>query len=166
MKKIKRDFIIVIISFLIALISLTGCAHPNSNYPRVRVLANSDEVYDQQMKLTVKEELLNILKELKSSNIDQTVVNAIQERLNSREFSYPIVVAYRDETFPAKALNGEFLPSGTYPTLVVTIGAGEGTNWWSILYPEYFGISYEESDNVEYRSYFYDNFINKFTKKL
>ena len=60
--------------------------------------------------------------------------------------------------YPAKVLDGKMVPSGSYPTLLITIGTGSGSNWWSILYPEFFGVSYESSSEVEYRSYFYELF--------
>lgn len=62
------------------------------------------------------------------------------------------------ETFPAKSYNGEFIPSGTYYTLLITIGKGNGNNFWTLLYPEYFNISFEDNNEIEYRSYIYDKF--------
>ena len=52
------------------------------------------------------------------------------------------------------------MPSGKYMTLLFIIGKGEGKNWWSILYPEFYGINYEDSDEIEYRSFIYD-FLNE-----
>ena len=68
-----------------------------------------------------------------------------------------IRVEFMDEYFPAKSLNGQIVPAGVYQTIKITIGEGKGTNWWSILYPEFFGVTYEDSKNIEDKSYFYDS---------
>ena len=59
-------------------------------------------------------------------------------------------------SFPAKSVNNSIIPSGLYPTVVITLGNGKGHNWWSVLYPEYFGLTYGDFDEIEYRSYIYD----------
>ena len=66
------------------------------------------------------------------------------------------MIEYKNVAFPAKVLNGKLIPSGTYKTLLITIGSGQGNNWWSVLYPEFFGINYEDSDEIEYKSFIYE----------
>ena len=63
-------------------------------------------------------------------------------------------------------LDGKLISGGDYLTLLVTIGKGLGNNYWTILYPEYFGYTFEEvySGEVEIRSYIYD-LINNVNKK-
>ena len=65
-------------------------------------------------------------------------------------------VELKETVFPAKVLKNEIIPSGKYMTLLITIGQGEGDNWWSVLYPEFYGVNYEDSSEVEYRSFIYD----------
>ena len=65
-------------------------------------------------------------------------------------------IELKETVFPAKVLNGKVMPSGKYMTLLFTIGKGEGDNWWSILYPEFFGINYDDSSEIEYKSFIYE----------
>ena len=37
--------------------------------------------------------------------------------------------------FPDRVYGALFVPAGEYRALRVTIGAGEGPNWWCVLYP-------------------------------
>ena len=37
--------------------------------------------------------------------------------------------------FPTKTYDGFALPAGDYRALRVTIGAGEGRNWWCVVFP-------------------------------
>ena len=37
--------------------------------------------------------------------------------------------------FPDRRYGGVFVPAGDYRALRVVIGAGEGHNWWCVLYP-------------------------------
>ena len=70
--------------------------------------------------------------------------------------SHDFNVEYKKVSFPAKVLNNKFIPSGTYKTLLITIGEGKGDNWWSVLYPEFFGINYDDSDEIKYKSFIYE----------
>ena len=47
----------------------------------------------------------------------------------------PISVSLEEAEFPLKAYDGFALPSGGYLALRVVIGAGEGRNWWCVVYP-------------------------------
>ena len=39
------------------------------------------------------------------------------------------------EEYPTRYYDGFTLPAGTYRSLKVTIGEGDGRNWWCILFP-------------------------------
>jgi hypothetical protein len=55
-------------------------------------------------------------------------------------------------------IKNKIIPSGSYQTLVITLGNGEGSNWWSLLYPEYFNLTYDDFKEIEYKSYFLEKF--------
>ena len=95
----------------------------------------------------------------KTSKLNEIeLVKYLDENLNKKFTNYKVEYIY--DTYPAKSLNGNIIPSGTYPTIRITLGSGNGSNWWSILYPEYFNLDYDNTGEVEYRSYFYDLFSN------
>ena len=52
--------------------------------------------------------------------------------------------------FPKKEFKGVEYKEGMYESLVVTLGNGEGNNWWCVLFPPICMIEAEESTDVEY----------------
>ena len=44
-------------------------------------------------------------------------------------------VSLRRELFPTRDYETFRLPAGVYRTLRVTIGTGEGHNWWCVVFP-------------------------------
>lgn len=150
----KKLTICIIIIFVI--ITLSGCTTINDGM-RLRIVANSDNEIDQSNKLKVKEVVKRALEadvNISCSMLLQKIKSEINE-----PFVNTIKVEYTNETFPAKSYKGEFIPSGTYPTLLITIGKGEGKNFWTLLYPEFFNISFEDDNEIEYRCYVYDKFM-------
>ena len=55
--------------------------------------------------------------------------------------------------------NNEEYSEGMYESLVITLGAGEGDNFWCILFPPLCMI--DENEDYEYKSFFKEIF-NKF----
>ena len=124
---------------------------------RIRILASNNEQSSIDFKYKIKDLTLIFLKEtsyLEPKSLTSYLKNRFDE-IYSKDL---INVTFEQVTYPAKTLDGKFIPSGKYPTVLIKIGEGLGSNWWSILYPEFFGVSYESSNEVEYRSYFYDLF--------
>lgn len=150
----KKEIFIFILSLLIgSCFLLTSCVQEQT--PRIRIKASDDSVSSVEFKDQIKDEVLMLLSKTNNQNIDflvQYLKNALNEKYSD------ITVSYTNDTYPAKSLNGEFIPSGTYPTLLIIIGEGLGSNWWSLLYPEFFNVSYDESDEIEYRSYVWDKY--------
>lgn len=150
----KRWIIILIIMYTMFMMS--GCTTKNDSV-RLRIVANSDSYIDQQNKIYIK----NIIKEIyeENNNIEYyELLDKIKEKTDS-DIVNDIKIEFKNVTYPAKSYNGKFIPSGIYPTVLITIGKGEGKNFWTMLYPDFFNISFEDNNEVEYRSYIYDNFI-------
>ena len=55
-----------------------------------------------------------------------------------------------DNYFPKKVYKGVEYKEGLYESLVVTLGKGEGNNWWCVLFPPICMIEAEESSDIEY----------------
>ena len=144
-------------SFLLGIsLCLVSCYNAKQEV-RIRILANDNEESSIQFKTEVKNKTLELLQN--TSYIEpRKLVDYLK---NNYQTIYPntlITVTFEEVMFPAKVLDGKVIPSGKYPTVLIKIGEGNGSNWWSILYPEFFGVSYESSSEVEYRSYFFDLF--------
>jgi stage II sporulation protein R len=114
---------------------------------RLRILANSDKEEDQVLKrkvrdavnkeittwvsgLTSKEEAKKLLQS-KLPEIQQ-IAEKVAEQENENQ---KVKVNFGKVDFPTK-LYGEFLyPAGEYEAILITLGKGEGANWWCVLFP-------------------------------
>ena len=64
-------------------------------------------------------------------------MQTVAERaLEAHGASDPVRVTLGREPYRRTPEDVPDLPSGTYETLCLTIGAGEGHNWWGVLYPK------------------------------
>ena len=133
---------------------------------RIRILSNSNSIVDQENKKLVKEILIKNFQNYEYNDVDSFIKNNIEliqdELINKipRELNLVINVEYVKTHFPSKSLNGKFLSSGYYQTLLITINEGLGCNWWSILYPDFFDIGYDDFGEIKVKSYLIDLFKN------
>lgn len=115
---------------------------------RLRILANSDSEQDQKLKRQVRDE---INEEITKWVADLTSVEAARSLIQSRipeiqriaenvlaenQVEQSVQAEYGTKVnFPTK-LYGEFLyPAGEYEAILVTLGEGQGANWWCVLFP-------------------------------
>ncbi len=146
----KLNGILWILIFLI----LTGCNYVESKEIRIRILANSNSEADIIEKYQLRDALLEVFYE-KSIVVNEDNLHIIKKELNEKiQSNYKIEL--KETIFPAKVLKEKVIPSGKYMTLLITIGEGKGKNWWSVLYPEFYGVNYDDSSEIEYRSFIYD----------
>jgi stage II sporulation protein R len=114
---------------------------------RMRVLANSDQQQDQQIKLAVRNQLLNLLSSWTTTpnNIDQSrnllltnmskMEKVVAEQLRVMGADSRFTIRLGKVLFPEKQFAGRLYPEGNYEALVITLGAGAGKNWWCVLFP-------------------------------
>ena len=81
------------------------------------------------------------------SNIDKTLLN------NNIKEDYTI--NYGNNYFPEKTYRGVKYEAGEYESLVVTLGEGNGANFWCVLFPPLCLLEGEEatSNDVQYSSF-------------
>ncbi len=152
----KKVFLIVIV--IIAIILLIP---EENNEFRIRVIANSDSSADQNEKMAVVSALQKRIAGFDQNDIAGEVIANIDilEADVKRVLCHDnYLLSIKKIKYPAKTINGRVIPGGKYRTLLVVIGKGEGKNWWSLLYPDYHGISFEdaESGDIEYEFYFWE----------
>ena len=92
----------------------------SENLIRLHVVADSDSAEDQAIKLQVH------LPEL-----EQVANDALRAAGNGCK----AVVTLAKEAFPTREYDTFTLPAGIYESLRVTIGSGEGQNWWCVIFP-------------------------------
>ena len=114
---------------------------------RLHVIANSDSDTDQTLKLCVRDAVLCRAEEILRQSADMTeararlrdslpaIGDAAAQELAAQGSGYAVSVALEDTEFPCKTYDGFALPAGEYLALRVVIGAGEGRNWWCVVYP-------------------------------
>ncbi len=140
---------------------------------RFRVLANSNSVYDQEIKMDVamevQDEIYELLKNEDNITSAKTTLQENIPKLESvverifREKSYmnTFKVEYGHHYFPEKEYKGVKYNEGEYESLLITLGEGKGDNWWCVLFPPLCLVEAEESSEVEYK-FFIQELIEKY----
>lgn len=157
MNILKKDKKIIMISLICGLlftmlVSVSAYAKKISNdisnsVIRFHVLANSDEEFDQQLKLCVRDEILKSMsedmngctnrgdaEEYLKNHIDE--ITSIAKRvITENGYDYDVNTTLSIEHYPIRYYNNAAFPEGCYESLRVIIGSGEGHNWWCVMYP-------------------------------
>lgn len=114
---------------------------------RMHILANSDAEYDQNLKLKVRDRLLEnsdvifggceSLEEMKvKANENLSEINDIVlEVIHENGYNYTAQTQLVNMEFDTREYGDITMPSGKYDALRVTIGEAEGHNWWCVMYP-------------------------------
>ena len=119
----------------------------NEELIRLHVVANSDRVEDQELKLLVRDAIITSLRQALADVRDteqakeylQENLPKLQElankTLDAAGSAQQAVVTLCREGFPTRQYNTFSLPAGIYEALRVTIGEGAGKNWWCVVFP-------------------------------
>ena len=129
----------------------------NTDEVRIRVIANSNSPFDQEVKMEIAKRIDNyVLKNNVTNENIKSHISGIEAILKDSNVVYSI--EFTKENFPTKEINGELSHGGFYSTLLIKLGNAEGKNYFSVLYPDYYNISYEDikTGEVEYKSWIYE----------
>lgn len=114
---------------------------------RFHVLANSDDEQDQELKLMVKDEVVNYMQEQLGDDGDVLhtklwVENHLLELekialqvVKEQGYEYKVNAELLEVDFPTKTYGDITFPAGKYEALRINIGDAKGENWWCCLYP-------------------------------
>ncbi|TNJ64697.1 stage II sporulation protein R [Paenibacillus hemerocallicola] len=114
---------------------------------RLRILANSDAPNDQLVKRIVRDEVIRQMGEWVTEPEGIAAArNAVHLHLAELEslvgavltqngYNYAYTVEIGQVPFPAKIYGNKVYPAGDYEALRITLGKGEGQNWWCVLFP-------------------------------
>lgn len=156
--------IVAIIAFYMMIGHVSSLVIPEDAL-RIRVIANSNSEYDQMIKNKVKEniqyKLYNLLKDTKGVEEARSIINSnlnyiddeVNNTLKNNDYNLDYTINYGLNYFPSKEYKGTIYDEGYYESLVVTLGSGEGDNWWCVLFPPLCLLEASDSDDVEYTSY-------------
>ena len=128
---------------------------------RFHVIANSDSEEDQNLKLKVRDAIINYLqpKLLESESIEESEL-IIKKEYDELEkiskniilengYDYDVKVGIDYSKFPTKQYSNVVLPAGEYKALRIIIGEGKGKNWWCVLYPPLCLLDVQEESEAE-----------------
>ena len=119
----------------------------NQELIRLHVVANSDSEDDQNIKLRVRDAIVESLSEgMADIGNVQAAKAYLRENLSKIEtianntleaagVDRRAVVTLCRETFDIRKYDTFTLPAGVYESLRVVIGDGEGHNWWCVAFP-------------------------------
>ena len=162
--KILLSLLISLMAFLTlnAFIPTAQESEIYSSCVRLHVIANSDSEKDQAVKLLVRDKVVEIIsgseansKEEAISFIEQNSDKIKEEAtkvLRAEGIDDNVEVKLGYENYPTRNYENFSLPAGSYTSIRVIIGEGEGQNWWCVLFPPLCtkgAISYDEDEYTD-----------------
>lgn len=155
MKKYKRILFCIGILFLLIASSMGKSYYVHREYQkeiaakilRFHVLANSDSEGDQALKLEVRDAIGSYMapkvkdagsvsecEKIVTDNMSG-IIDTAEAVIKQEGYDYSVTASLGKADFPVKTYGCYTFPEGTYEALNVVIGAGEGQNWWCVMYP-------------------------------
>jgi stage II sporulation protein R len=140
---------------------------------RLRIIANSNTSIDQDVKLEIKEQVINHIYP-KIEGIDdkeeaeQVIYNEVESLnqvvnrvLKEHQIETNYYVDYGLTNFPTKVYGDKVYQAGKYEAVYIVLGEGKGDNWWCVLFPPLCLVDVNFNDNevkenekMEYSFYF------------
>ena len=151
--KIRRSVCVPVVLLLIAAAIADGSSilHARktirAEFLRLHVVAASDSPEDQRLKLEVRDAVLSAGAALFDGSVtaDQAeerilprtaaLEYAAEKTLRENGKNDSVRIEVKKEYFPERRYGEITLPPGVYRAVKVTIGAGEGRNWWCVMFP-------------------------------
>ncbi len=129
---------------------------------RLRILANSNETRDQEIKLIVRDAVslyvselvheiddINDARYMINQHIDK-IENIIESTLRNEGVHHEFSLSFRKNVpFPKKMYDNYLYPEGLYEAILITIGDGEGDNWWCVLFPPLCFVEFSTKEKEE-----------------
>jgi stage II sporulation protein R len=148
MKNLLSSTLILLFSTLfIIMIPTDAEAKIYDDTLRLHILANSDTEVDQELKIEIRDLLLEKYgDELKKNSTVEDAIKAVDrlipsmendvsEWIRARGFDYSVRITLTEEWYDTRNYESYTLPAGLYNSLRVIIGSGNGKNWWCVMYP-------------------------------
>ena len=114
---------------------------------RLHIIADNDSEEAQAVKLVVRDAVCEFLSPL-PSDIDNKekvcsylnshlseLVSVANEVLQQQNCDYRARASIERRFFPLKTYGSYTFPPGEYDALCITLGSGQGQNWWCLAFP-------------------------------
>ena len=136
-----------ILLLLVGLLPVHGEGEIYDKVVRLHVLANSNSEEDQAVKLEVRDAILAVtVPLLQNCQTREEAVLLLEENrtilteaarsvLRERGFDDTVSIEMGLESYPTRTYDSLCFPAGEYISMRVSLGQGEGQNWWCCLFP-------------------------------
>ena len=123
------------------------CSQVREDVLRLHVIANSDSEEDQNIKLLVRDRLLEVgadcfanaaSRQQAADAVQQAsdlLTTAANEVLKAHGTDYTASITVKEEYFETRTYDGVTLPAGVYLAVCAVLGEGQGKNWWCVMFP-------------------------------
>lgn len=110
---------------------------------RLHVIAASDEQAEQELKLRVRDAVLEYLEPklrgVESAAEAQEIIGSDLEGIGRAAAAVSegrrVTVSLGEERYPTREYAAFTLPAGRYESLRIILGEGQGHNWWCVVFP-------------------------------
>jgi stage II sporulation protein R len=128
---------------------------------RLRILANSNDETDQNIKREIRNavnyEISKWVKNLASVDNAREIIKSnlpeinsiVAQKLQEYGIDQPFTVDFKEVSFPTKMYGQYIYPAGSYEAVVITLGDGDGANWWCVLFPPLCFLDFSNGDAVD-----------------
>lgn len=123
------------------------CEDVRGQVVRLHILANSNSDEDQALKLAVRDAVLRDTAHIFTLSAGKAQIEALAldsmdeiEDIARREiqrlgYDYPVKAQIVNMFFDTRTYGDATLPAGCYDAVRLTIGTGQGNNWWCVMFP-------------------------------
>ena len=148
MKKIiSYILLLLLLSIVVAALPTEGEEGIYDSVIRLHVIAATDSREDQDLKLSVRDEILATYASALAAagsveaaeedviGLCDDIRKTAEDTVRAAGYAYTVKVDYGEEEYPTREYGDYTFPAGHYRSLRVPIGEGEGPNWWCVLFP-------------------------------
>lgn len=149
-KRFELSIILALIfSVLLSFTSFSAyCNEIENGVLRLHILANSDSAKDQELKLAVRDSILENSKDIfeSASNKEDAlksakenlpkIINTARKTIKENGYNYSVSGEVEKCYFNTRVYDNFTLPAGYYDAVRIKIGSAKGKNWWCVLFPE------------------------------
>jgi len=139
-EKMKK---MAIFTLIILSVAVFGGCRATYDVFRLHIIANSDTVPDQSIKLIVRDEILKSLPAFESKEESEEYIRGHLSEINElandiltgHGFEYRAQSYCGKQNFPKRTYANAVYPEGEYSALKIVLGEGSGQNWWCVIFP-------------------------------
>ncbi|BED93023.1 MAG: stage II sporulation protein R [Candidatus Paraimprobicoccus trichonymphae] len=138
-----------VISILLVFIGFSrDCDNISKSILRLHIIANSNNEEDQNLKLKIRDKILEESSNYFSESVndlvsaEKAIENNISNLKNSIEievlrhgFDQSVKIEIKNMYFNTCKYNDIILPAGFYDAIRITLGKGSGRNWFCVMFP-------------------------------